>query len=108
MIAKMLGWAGSNRADGRGPGEPGTPEPVQDPGCASDQVFHRAKAVSINFNEPFARLFEDGVADESLAPRGGDPAEAAELLLTRPAGPMSICAAATAGRPNAPGTARAD
>src|SRR5262249_43959925 len=47
---------------------------------ASDQVFHRAKAASVNFNEPFARLFEDGIADGSLAPPGGDPAEAAELL----------------------------
>ena len=47
---------------------------------ASDQVFHRAKAASINFNEPFARLFQDGIADGSLAPPGGDPAEAAELL----------------------------
>src|SRR5262245_27546140 len=47
---------------------------------ASDQVFHRAKAARINFNEPFARLFEDGIADGSLAPPGGDPAEAAELL----------------------------
>ena len=47
---------------------------------ASDQVFHRAKAASINFSEPFARLFEDGIADGSLAPPGGDPAEAAELL----------------------------
>src|SRR5262252_7796612 len=48
---------------------------------ASDQVFHRAKAASVNFNEPFARLFGDGIADGSLAPPGGDPAEAAELLL---------------------------
>jgi len=47
---------------------------------ASDQVFHRAKAASVNFNEPFARLFGDGIADGSLAPPGGDPAEAAELL----------------------------
>ena len=47
---------------------------------ASDQVFHRAKAASVNFNEPFARLFGDGVVDGSLAPPGGDPAEAAELL----------------------------
>jgi AcrR family transcriptional regulator len=47
---------------------------------ASDQVFHRAKAARINFNEPFARLFGDGIADGSLAPPGGDPAEAAELL----------------------------
>jgi AcrR family transcriptional regulator len=46
---------------------------------ASDQVFHRARA-SINFNEPFARLFEDGIADGSLTLPGGDPAEAAELL----------------------------
>jgi AcrR family transcriptional regulator len=48
--------------------------------AASDQVFHRARAASINFNEPFARLFEDGVADGSLAPPCGDPSEAAELL----------------------------
>ena len=48
--------------------------------AASDQVFHRARAASINFNEPFARLFEDGIADGSLAPPGGDPSEAAELL----------------------------
>ena len=47
---------------------------------ASDQIFHRAKAASINSNEPFARLFGDGLADRSLAPPGGDPAEAAELL----------------------------
>lgn len=47
---------------------------------ASDQIFHRAKAASINFNEPFARLFGDGIVDGSLAPPGGDPAEAAELL----------------------------
>jgi hypothetical protein len=40
---------------------------------ASDQVFHRAKAASINFSEPFARLFGDGLADGSLAPPGGDP-----------------------------------
>src|SRR5215831_5973833 len=47
---------------------------------ASDQVFHRAKAASVNFNEPFARLLGDGVVDGSLMPPGGDPAEAAELL----------------------------
>jgi AcrR family transcriptional regulator len=47
---------------------------------ASDQVFHRAKAARINFNEPFARLFTDGAADGSLAPPGEDPAAAAELL----------------------------
>ena len=47
---------------------------------ASDQVFHRAKAASINFSEPFARLFGDGIVDGSIAPPGGDPAEAAELL----------------------------
>jgi AcrR family transcriptional regulator len=47
---------------------------------ASDQVFHRAKAAQINFNEPFARLFTDGTADGSLAPPGEDPAAAAELL----------------------------
>jgi hypothetical protein len=29
---------------------------------------------------PFARLFEDGIADGSLTLPGGDPAEAAELL----------------------------
>jgi AcrR family transcriptional regulator len=47
---------------------------------ASDHVLHRARAARINFNEPFARLFQDGAADGSLAPPGGDPAEAAELL----------------------------
>ena len=47
---------------------------------ASDQIFHRAKAASINFSEPFARLFRDGIVDGSIAPPGGDPAEAAELL----------------------------
>jgi AcrR family transcriptional regulator len=47
---------------------------------ASDQVFHRANAAQINFNEPFARLFTDGAADGSLAPPGDDPAAAAELL----------------------------
>jgi AcrR family transcriptional regulator len=47
---------------------------------ASDQVFHRAKVASINFNEPFARLFQDGAADGSLTSPGGDSAEAAELL----------------------------
>jgi AcrR family transcriptional regulator len=47
---------------------------------ASDQVFHRAKAARINFNEPFARLFTDGTADGSLVPPGEDPAAAAELL----------------------------
>jgi hypothetical protein len=36
------------------------------------------QAASINFNEPFARLF--GIADGRLGPPGGDPAEAAELL----------------------------
>src|SRR5215831_3234751 len=135
MVGQQPGLA-AGRTDG-GPGEPRTPEPVQDarllaasrealvaallrdlavayreamwpalvgPGdarqrldraldalfgvidahlpllLASDQVFHRANAASINFNEPFARLFEDGIADGSLAPPGGDPAEAAELL----------------------------
>jgi hypothetical protein len=47
---------------------------------ASDQVFHRARAASINFREQFARLFEDGIADGSLAPPGGGSAEAAGLL----------------------------
>jgi AcrR family transcriptional regulator len=47
---------------------------------ASDQVFHRAKAARINFNEPFARLFTDGAADGSLVPPGEDPAATAELL----------------------------
>lgn len=40
---------------------------------ALDQDFHQAKAASINSNEPFARLFEDGIADGSLTPPGGDP-----------------------------------
>src|SRR5262249_58818285 len=47
---------------------------------AWDRVSPGARAASINFNDPFARLFEDGIADGSLAPPGGDPAEAAELL----------------------------
>ena len=38
-----------------------------------DQDFHQAKAANINCNEPFARLFEGGIADRSLAPPGGDP-----------------------------------
>jgi len=41
-----------------------------------------AKAASINFNELFARSFEDGMADGSLTRRGGDRAEAAELLFS--------------------------
>ena len=45
---------------------------------ASDQVFHQAKTASINFSEPFARLFEDGIADGSLAPPAVIPAETAE------------------------------
>jgi hypothetical protein len=49
---------------------------------ASDQVFHRAKVTSINFNQPFVRSFEDGIADGSLTPPGGDRAEAAELLFS--------------------------
>src|SRR5215475_3459734 len=47
---------------------------------ASDQVFHRASAAEINFSEPFTRLFEDGIADGSLALPGDGPAAAAELL----------------------------
>jgi AcrR family transcriptional regulator len=47
---------------------------------ASDQVFHRVSTVRIGFSEPFRRLFEDGMADGSLAAPGDDPAEAADLL----------------------------
>lgn len=47
---------------------------------ASDQVFHRARAARINFNEPFTRLFEDGAVDGSLTAPGGEPAAAADLL----------------------------
>jgi len=47
---------------------------------ASDQVFHKASASGINFNEPFTRIFRDGLEDGSLTPPGGDPEEAADLL----------------------------
>ncbi|MGA7172396.1 MAG: TetR/AcrR family transcriptional regulator [Candidatus Dormiibacterota bacterium] len=47
---------------------------------ASDQVFHRASASGLNFNEPFSRLFRDGLEDGSLAPPGGDADRAADLL----------------------------
>jgi AcrR family transcriptional regulator len=47
---------------------------------ASDQVFHKASASGINFNEPFTRIFRDGLEDGSLAPPGGDPEQAADLL----------------------------
>jgi hypothetical protein len=47
---------------------------------ASDTVFHRATATRINFNEPFTRLFEDGLIDHSVAPIADDPAESADLL----------------------------
>jgi AcrR family transcriptional regulator len=46
---------------------------------ASDQVFHRAQATRINFNEPFTRLFEDGAVDGSLIVPGGRPARAGGL-----------------------------
>jgi len=47
---------------------------------ASDQVFHRASLGGLNFNEPFSRLFRDGLEDGSLASPGGDPDQAADLL----------------------------
>jgi AcrR family transcriptional regulator len=47
---------------------------------ASDQVFHKASASGINFNEPFTRIFRDGLEDGSLSPPGGDPGQAADLL----------------------------
>ena len=47
---------------------------------ASDQVFHRAKATRINFNEPFERLFQDGALDGTLTAPGGEPGAAADLL----------------------------
>jgi AcrR family transcriptional regulator len=47
---------------------------------ASDTVFHRATATRINFNEPFTRLFEDGLIDHSVASIADDPAESADLL----------------------------
>ena len=53
---------------------------------APDQDFCQAKAASVNSSEPGDRLFEDGIADGPLTPPVDDPAEAAELLLTRPAG----------------------
>ena len=75
---------------------------------ASDQIFQRVKSASINFSESFARLFEDGIADGSLAPPGGDPRKRPSCCLTRSAGPTCSYATAIAGRPNAPGTACAD
>jgi hypothetical protein len=71
---------------------------------ASDQIFHRARVASINFSEPFARLFKDGIADGSLTPPGGDPQKRSSCCLARSAGPTCSCATATAGRPNAAGT----
>jgi AcrR family transcriptional regulator len=47
---------------------------------ASDNVFHRATATRINFNEPFTRLFEDGGIDHSIAAIADDPAESSDLL----------------------------
>ncbi|HVB53724.1 MAG TPA: helix-turn-helix domain-containing protein [Candidatus Acidoferrales bacterium] len=47
---------------------------------AADQVFHRASVGGLNFNEPFSRIFRDGLDDGSLAPPGGDPDQAADLL----------------------------
>lgn len=47
---------------------------------ASDQVFHQPSTSGLNFNEPFARIFRDGLEDGSLLPPGGDPDQAADLL----------------------------
>jgi len=47
---------------------------------ASDQVFHRASVSGLNFNEPFSRLFRDGLDDGSLAPPGGDADRAADFF----------------------------
>jgi hypothetical protein len=47
---------------------------------ASDQVFHRASVTGLNFNEPFSRLFRDGLGDGRLQPPGGDPDQAADLF----------------------------
>ena len=77
---------------------------------ASDQVFHRAKAARINFNEPFTRLFEDGAADGSLVAPGEDRRRSGRsavqhglLVLCAPAGPPPL-----AGRARPPGAARPD
>jgi AcrR family transcriptional regulator len=47
---------------------------------ASDQVFHKASQSGINFNEPFARLFRDGLEDGSLTCPGDDADQSADLL----------------------------
>ncbi|MGC1183942.1 MAG: TetR/AcrR family transcriptional regulator [Candidatus Dormiibacterota bacterium] len=47
---------------------------------ASDQVLHQASQSGINFNEPFARLFRDGLEDGSLACPGDDADQSADLL----------------------------
>jgi AcrR family transcriptional regulator len=47
---------------------------------AADTIFHRARAGTVSFSEPFTRLFADGAADGSVALAGDDPDEAAELL----------------------------
>ncbi|MGC2192441.1 MAG: helix-turn-helix domain-containing protein [Candidatus Dormiibacterota bacterium] len=47
---------------------------------ASDQVFHRPSISGLNFNEPFSRIFRDGLEDGSLSPLEGDADLAADLL----------------------------
>ena len=61
---------------------------------ASDQVFHRAKAAQINFNEPFARLF----TGRRSSRRGRTVLQHGLLVLRAPARPPSLaCRACPAG-----------
>jgi hypothetical protein len=46
----------------------------------SDTVFHRASATRSSFNEPFIRLFRDGIVDHSLLAVGDDPDESADFV----------------------------
>lgn len=46
----------------------------------SDTVFHRASSTRNSFNEPFIRLFRDGIVDHSLLTVGDDPEESADFV----------------------------
>lgn len=46
----------------------------------SDTIFHRASANRSSFNEPFIRLFRDGIVDQSLPADGDDPDESADFV----------------------------
>jgi AcrR family transcriptional regulator len=47
---------------------------------ASDTIFHRASSSRASFNEPFIRLFRDGIVDRSLLGAGDDPEESADFV----------------------------